>query len=207
MASSGTRKTALDSPARAQVYVHQRQDPNLGMALVVRTSVAPMSLAAAGRAAVFAIDPSQPVATVRPMDDVVAASVSTRRFAMLLVAAFAALAVTLSIVGLYAVVSYSVAERIHEMGVRLALGAQPANLLALVLSEGVKLVVAGIALGLAAAAVSTELPETQLYGVTAHDPRTFVAVPIALFLAAMLGCLVPARRAMRVNPAVALKAE
>jgi ABC-type antimicrobial peptide transport system permease subunit len=141
------------------------------------------------------------------MADVVAASVADRRFSMFLLGVFATLALTLSVIGLYAVVSYSVTERIHEMGVRLALGAQPANLLAMVIGEGLRLVAIGIALGLAAALVITRFLEALLFGVEARDAATFVAVPVVLTLAALLGCVVPALRAMRIDPVVALRAE
>src|SRR5687767_7549580 len=141
------------------------------------------------------------------MPDVVAASVSDRRFSMTLVGIFAALALALSVVGLYAVVSYSVAERIHEMGLRLALGAQPSNLLAMVLGEGFRLVTAGLALGIAGALALTRFLDTLLFGVDARDAATFAGVVLVLGLAALLGCLVPALRAMRVDPMVALRAE
>jgi ABC-type antimicrobial peptide transport system permease subunit len=126
---------------------------------------------------------------------------------MLLIGLFAGLAVALSLVGLYAVVSYSVAERLQEMSLRLALGAQPSNLLTMVLTEGLRLVVVGIALGLCAALGLTRLLEQQLFGVHPRDFSTFVTVPVALLLASMVGCLVPARRAMRVDPASALRGE
>jgi putative ABC transport system permease protein len=141
------------------------------------------------------------------MPDVVAASVSQRRFSMTLVGLFAGLALTLSVVGLYAVVSYSVAERIHEMGVRLALGARPSNLLRMVLGEGLRLVIAGLVLGLAASLAVTRFLDTMLFGIQPRDAATFAGVVIVLSAAAMLGCLVPALRAMRVDPMIALRAE
>ncbi len=154
-----TRHAALDSALRPQVYVHYRRDPwpDL-MWVVVRTAGDPSAMAAAARAAVLEIDANQPVSRVLTMPDVVAASVSDRRFSMTLVGIFAVLALTLSVVGLYAVVSYSVAERIHEMGVRLALGAQPSNLLSMVLGEGLRLVIAGLALGVVCVARGHPLP-------------------------------------------------
>jgi putative ABC transport system permease protein len=126
---------------------------------------------------------------------------------MTLVGIFAALALTLSVVGLYAVVSYSVAERIHEIGVRLALGAQPSNLMRMVLGEGLRLVIAGLALGLAASLAVTRFLDTLLFGVEPRDATTFAGVVVLLSAAAMLGCLVPAFRAMRIDPMVALRAE
>jgi ABC-type antimicrobial peptide transport system permease subunit len=115
--------------------------------------------------------------------------------------------VTLAVVGLYAVVSYSVADRIHEMGLRLALGARPASLLGLVLGEGLRLVGLGIAIGVLAALMLTRFLETLLFGVRARDMTTFVLASAVLLAAGLLGCLAPARRAMRVDPAIALRTE
>ncbi len=202
-----TRYTGLDSALRPQVYLHHVQDPNEQMAVVLRTARDPTTLAGAARAAVSGIDSNQPVARVRTMEQVLNTSVAGRRFHMFLVGVFAALAVTLSVVGLYAVVSFSVAERVQEMGLRLALGARPSNIMALVLAEGLKLVASGIGLGVGGALLLTGLLETQLFGVSARDTATFVVAPMILFAAGLLGCLAPARRAMRVDPAVALRSE
>jgi putative ABC transport system permease protein len=202
-----TRQSGLDIALRPQVYVHHAQEPNDQMAVVLKVAGDVLSVAAPARAAVFAIDPKQPVARVRTMQDVIRASVATRRFNMFVVATYAGLAGTLALVGLYAVVAYSVAERVVEMGVRLALGAQPSDLLRLVLTDGLKLVAAGLSIGLVAAFLLTRFLETMLFGVDAQDPATFVIVPLVLLAAALLGCLIPALRAMRVNPATALRAE
>ena len=205
-----TRYTGLESALRPQVYVHHIQDPNEQMAVVLRTAGDPTALSVPARAAVSSIDPNQPVARVRTMEQVLNGSVAGRRFHMFLVGLFAALAVTLSVVGLYAVVSFSVAERIQEMGLRLALGAKPSHLMALVLTEGIKLVAAGIFLGVVGALLLillTSLLETQLFGVGALDALTFVVAPTILFAAGVVGCLAPARRAMRVDPAIALRSE
>jgi ABC-type antimicrobial peptide transport system permease subunit len=126
---------------------------------------------------------------------------------MFLVGLFAILAVALSVVGLYAVVAYSVAERIHEMGIRVALGARPSNLLTLVLREGLTLVSAGIAIGVVAALLLTRFLQSMLYGVDARDATTFIVAPLILFAAALLGCVAPARRAMRIDPATALRGD
>jgi len=144
---------------------------------------------------------------VRTMAEIFATSLASRRFHMFLVGIFATLAVTLAVVGLYAVVSFSVADRIREMGLRLALGARPSNLLALVLGEGLKLVGAGVGVGVVAALLLTQLLQTLLFGVGARDPTTFVLAPAILLAAGLLGCLAPARRAMRVDPATALRSE
>jgi putative ABC transport system permease protein len=126
---------------------------------------------------------------------------------MFLAALFAALALVLSLVGLYAVVSFSVAERTHELGLRVALGATPRNLLGLVLSDGLRLVGIGVALGLTSAFGLARFLESQLFGVTAHDPGTFIMVPVLLITAAVLGCLIPARRATRIDPMTALRTQ
>lgn len=202
-----TRNASLEGTRRPQVYVHFQRDPTHQMWVVIRTLGDPSVQAVPARRAVLDIDPNQPVARVQTMPDVVAASVSHRRFSLTLVGLFAGLALALSVVGLYAVISYSVAERIHEMGVRLALGAQPSSLLRMVLAEGLRLVTAGLVLGLAASLVVTRFLDTMLFGVQPRDATTFAGVVIVLSAAAMLGCFVPARRAMRVDPMVALRAE
>ena len=202
-----TRYTGLDRALRPQVYVHYRQDPRDQMAVVLRSFGDPVTLVNSARAAVLALDPNQPIARVRTMEQIVTTSVANRRFQMLLIGLFALLAVTLAVVGLYAVVSYSVAERIHEMGLRLALGARPSNLLGLVLREGLRLVGLGIAIGVGAALLLTRFLEALLFGVRARDMTTFVLASAVLLGAGLLGCLAPARRAMRVDPAIALRAE
>ena len=202
-----TRHTGLDIALRPQVYVHHVQDPSEQMAVVLRATGDPRGFAGPARAAVLAIDPNQPVARVRTMEEMLNTSVASRRFHMFLVGVFAALAVTLAVVGLYAVVSFSVAERVQEMGVRLALGARPSDLLTLVLTEGLKLVFAGVCIGVGAAFALTRYLQTMLFDVDAHDPATFVLAPLILFAAGLLGCLAPARRAMRVDPATALRSE
>jgi ABC-type antimicrobial peptide transport system permease subunit len=177
------------------------------MAVVLRSFGDPVALVNSARAAVQALDPNQPVARVRTMEQIVTTSVANRRFQMILIGLFALSAVTLAVVGLYAVVSYSVADRIHEMGLRLALGARPASLLGLVLGEGLRLVGLGIAIGVLAALMLTRFLETLLFGVRARDMTTFVLASAVLLAAGLLGCLAPARRAMRVDPAIALRTE
>jgi predicted permease len=202
-----TKHTALDSALRPQVYVHHTVDPSQQMVVVVRTVGDPLGFAAVARAAVQELDRDQPIGKLRTMKAVVDESVSSRRFTMFLAGTFAALALALSLVGLYAVVSFSVAERTREMGVRIALGASPRNLLAMVMAEGLTLAAAGVALGLLAAFGMTSFMRALLFGVAAHDAATFVLVPLVLFAAAAAGCIVPARRAMRVDPMMTLRAE
>jgi putative ABC transport system permease protein len=202
-----TRHTALDSALRPQVYVQHTTDPLAQMVVVMRTTGDPLGFAAVARAAVQELDRNQPIGKLRTMKAVVDESVSSRRFTMFLAGTFAGLALALSLVGLYAVVSFSVAERTREMGVRLALGASPRNLLTLVMAEGLTLAAAGVVLGLVAAFGMTSFMRALLFGVAAHDATTFVLVPLLLFAAAAVGCIVPARRAMRVDPMVTLRAE
>jgi ABC-type antimicrobial peptide transport system permease subunit len=156
---------------------------------------------------VRAIDPDQPLASVRTMDAVLAASVSDRRFSMLLLSAFAAMALLLAVLGLYGVASYAVSRRTQEMGVRMALGARPDHLLALVIGEGLRLALAGVALGTAAALALARIMTGSLYGVAPTDPLTFVAMAAALMVAALVAVSLPARRAARLDPMAALREE
>ena len=139
------------------------------------------------------------------METVLASSLAERRFNMLLLGVFAALALTLAGVGVYGVISYSVAQRTHEIGIRLALGAQSSDVLHLVIRQGMKLIVCGVALGWVGAFWLTGLLAHQLFGVNAHDVTTFIAVTLLLIVVALLACYLPARKAMRVDPLVALR--
>jgi putative ABC transport system permease protein len=202
-----TRHTALTAAPRPQVYVHHRSDPSTQMIVVLKTTSDPVSYGPLVRTAVRAIDGDQPVGRIRTMNAILADSVARQRFTMFLVATFAGLALVLALVGLYAVVSHSVAERIPEMGLRMALGASPGNLVRMVLSESLRIVLAGIALGLLVAFLVMRSLETLLYGVRAYDPFTFIVVPLLLLAAAIAGSLLPARRATRVDPMVVLRTE
>jgi predicted permease len=202
-----TRHTALDVATRPQVYTHQARYPTGQMGVVLRTAGDPVRMAPSVRGIVAALEPAAPVTRVRTMGELMTASVAGRRFHMFVIGAFAVLALVLAVVGLYAVIAYSVAERIHEMCVRLALGARPATLLGMVLGEGMKLVGLGVLIGVLAALALTRLIESQLFGVEARDLRTFVLVPLVLAFVGLLGCLIPALRAMRVDPASALRGE
>jgi putative ABC transport system permease protein len=202
-----TRHTGLDATPRPQVYVHHRADPYTQMIVVLRTSSDPISYAPIVRSVVRGIDGNQPVGRIRTMNEILDDSVARQRFTMFLVAMFAALALVLALVGLYAVVSHSVAERIPEMGLRVALGASPSTLVRMVLAESMRVVLAGIAFGLLVAFVVMRSLETLLYGVRAYDPLTFTLVPLVLLTAAAAGSLVPALRATRVDPMVVLRSE
>ena len=175
--------------------------------VMVRASGDPAALAAAVRAAIHETDPRVPVGNVRTLDEVLSDSVAFHRFQMLLIAIFAGLALVLAAVGTYGVMSYLVAQRTHEIGVRVALGAERGDVLALVLRRGFALAGGGALLGLAGAAALTRLLASQLYGVRALDPLTFGAVTAVLLVVALVACWIPARRATRVDPIVALRAE
>jgi putative ABC transport system permease protein len=202
-----TRHTALDVATRPQIYAHQARFPTGQMGVVLRTAGDPLRMAPSVRGVVAELEPAAPVTRIRTMEELMIASVAGRRFHMFVIGAFAVLALVLAIVGLYAVIAYSVAERIHEMCVRLALGARPATLLGMVLGEGMKLVGFGVLIGVLAALALTRVIESQLFGVEARDLRTFVLVPLVLAFVGLLGCLIPALRAMRVDPASALRGE
>jgi len=148
-----------------------------------------------------------PLLNVRTMDDAVSASLSPQRFAMLLLAAFAALALLLAVVGIYSVMSYSVSRRTHEIGIRVALGASRVEVLMLVVRQGLALALIGSAIGIAGALLLSRLMSSQLYGVSPTDPITFVAVSVLLTVVAVAACYIPARRAMQVDPMVALRYE
>jgi putative ABC transport system permease protein len=141
------------------------------------------------------------------MDEIISSSLAARRFSMILFIAFASLALLLSSVGIYGVVSYLVGQRTHEIGIRIALGAQRRDVLCLVLGEGTKMALLGVVIGLAAALALTRLMANMLYGVSSTDPRTFIAVAAVLILVALAACYIPARRATRVDPMVALRYE
>lgn len=175
--------------------------------LIARTTVDPVSLATPLREAVRSIDPNQPVYDLTPLDQLVATSLGPRRFAVTLLGFFAAMALLMASLGLYGVVSYSVTQRTQEFGIRMALGAQSAQVLALVIKEGMKLVAAGVLLGLAVALGVARLLSSQLYGVGVFDPVTFGLMALALLVIALFACFIPARRATRVDPMVALRYE
>jgi putative ABC transport system permease protein len=177
------------------------------MAFVVRTPGAPLALVPSIRSAIRFLDKDQPIAEVSSMDQLVANSVSDSRFTMLLLSAFAGLAMILACIGIYGVMAYSVSQRTHEIGIRMALGAQRNDVLRLVVGHGVSLALAGVIIGLLAAFGLTRLMTSLLYGVGASDPLTFAAVAILLTLVALAACYIPARRAMRTDPMVALRYE
>jgi putative ABC transport system permease protein len=201
------RRSGLDKEPRAEAYFYQGQYPDNGLYLTMRTEGDPFAAAREAQKAVWAIDPDQPVAGVRSLEDLLRGTVAERRLSMWLLAAFGALALLLAAIGIYGVMAFSTAQRTRELGIRLALGAQPGDVLDLVLREGARLSAWGVGLGVAGSLVASRAVSSMLFGVSPTDPLTFVAVVILLGGAALLASYVPARRATRVDPLVALRQE
>jgi putative ABC transport system permease protein len=200
-----TKTGSLIGEGGAQIYVPHAQDFQWNfMGLVIRTAGDPSAFATTLRREVQAIDKDQPVYNVRTMDDVVANSLGTRRVSMQLFAVFACAALLLAAIGIYGVMAYSVTQRTQEIGLRMALGAQKSDVLGLVIRQGMTLTVIGVIVGLAGAFALTRVIGNLLYGVTATDPATFVAIPLLLLFVALLACYLPARRAARLDPTRAL---
>jgi predicted permease len=201
------RDVALRQAPHAMMYAPYAQAPFWGAVVVVRT---PLSVAAVGdsiRRVTSHIDKDLPVTDIASMPEIVDASVAHPRFQMLLFGLFSGFALTLAAVGIYGVISYSVIQRTHEIGIRMSLGAQPAQVLRLVMGQGAKLALVGIAVGVAAALALSRWMRSLLFGVGPADPVTFAGVAILLLAVALFACYVPARRAMRVDPMTALRHE
>ncbi len=201
------RDQELESFGRPAIYYPATKDPFSSMYFGVRTAGDPEALIAPLRAAVRSLDPELPLDAVGTVDDLVSKSLAQRRFSMLLMAIFASLALVLAMVGIYGVMAYSVTQATQEIGIRMALGAKRRDVLRIVLTYGGMLMAAGLATGIAAAAGAGRLLATQLYQVKPFDPLTFAAVGAALLVTGLAACLVPALRAMRVDPLVALRNE
>jgi putative ABC transport system permease protein len=202
------RQFELNAEPRPQMYLSYRQaDFFAPEDLVVKTDVEPASMAAAVRTAVWEIDKDQPVSNIKTMEEILGDSIARQRFSMLLLGIFAGVALLLAAVGIYGVMSYSVAQRTHEIGIRMALGAQTGAVLKLAVGYGLKLVVAGVLIGLVAAFVLTRLMSTLLFGVTPTDPATFALISLLLVGVAAIASYIPARRATKVDPLVALRYE
>jgi predicted permease len=197
----------LETDSRVALYFPSQQASEGTRYLVVRTTVPPLTLSSAIAAEVKAMDPNIPIFELKTMDQWLYESLARRRFAMLALGLFAALALLLALVGIYGVMSYSVAQRTSELGIRLALGAQPADVLRLILAHGLTLVLYGVALGTAASFVVTRLLASLLFGIKATDLVTFGVVSGTLICVALLACFIPARRATKVDPLVALRYE
>jgi putative ABC transport system permease protein len=190
-----------------QCYFPFLELPDNGMSFVVKTTLEPEQLIAAARHQVQAVDTSQPIYNVKTLTQLRAQSVAPQRFNLLLLGMFAAVALALAVVGIYGVMSYAVTQRTHEIGLRVALGAQTRDVLKLVVGQAMKLALLGVALGLLGAAALTRLLANLLFGVRPTDPLTFAVVALLLALVALLACWIPARRAARVDPMIALRCE
>ncbi len=201
------RHRGLEGESPVQYYLPHRQLSNGGMYVVVRTANEPSASAAAVRAQIQAVDRELPVYRVTTMEQVVADSMTQRRFAMTLLGIFAAVALILASVGLYGVMAYSVTQRTHEIGIRLALGAKTADVLKMVVGQGMVLAAIGLAIGLLAAFGLTRLMTTLLFGVSATDPFIFALLPLVLASVAVAASWIPARRATKVDPMIALRYE
>ena len=198
---------SLRDDPQPECYVPATQTPFDGFTLVLRTPLSGASLATGVKDAVASLDRSVPVYEVRTLDDYVGRSMEQDKFITLMLGIFAGVALLLTLVGLYGVLAYSVQQRTHEIGVRMALGAQESNVLRLVLSQGLLLTLLGVAAGVVGALATTPLIRAELFGIGSADPATYLALTMLLAAVAMAAGWVPARRATRVDPMVALRYE
>jgi len=196
---------SLELQEAPHIYLSDFQAPAYNSVIYLRTAGAPGTLGDAIRPAVEAVDPNVPVYAVRTMEDVIARSMAERRFALQILGFFAGVALLLAAIGIYGVMAYTFSQRRHEIGIRMALGAQPRDILRMALSEGMTLVAVGLGSGLVGALILTRFLRSMLYAVSPNDPLTFVALPALLAAVALLACFVPARRATQVDPLVALR--
>ncbi|HLZ51103.1 MAG TPA: ABC transporter permease [Candidatus Acidoferrum sp.] len=201
------RQMALNTPAEPTVYWPHPELVMSAMTVVVRTANDPLSLISGVRNELGQMDPEQPMASIATMDELLSGSLSRSRFTMLVLGLFAGLALVLASVGIYGVIAYGVAQRTQEFGIRIALGARRRDVLRLVLGQGTRLTLLGIGLGIIASLLVARLLATFLYGVSPTDPFTFGAVALLLAFVALVACYIPARRATRVDPMVALRYE
>ena len=204
---SNVKHYALDTDSRVTFYTPHQQSPSSGMYVTVRTNTDPLRVAAAISQEARAMDPNVPIYDVKTMDERLSESLARRRFAMVALGLFAGVAALLAAIGIYGVMSYTVAQRTREIGIRVALGANTGDVLRLVVSQGMKLATIGVGIGLAASFIITRVMSSLLFGVSATDPATFFAIALLLGGVALLACYIPARRATRVDPMEALRYE
>jgi len=205
------RQMGLEEPVRAEMYLPYRQITHnpwfIPRDLAIRTTGDTTNLVSAARQAIREVDPDQPVSNVATMAEVLGEQAAQRRMGMIMLVAFSALALLLASLGIYGVLAYFVTQHTNEIGVRLALGATPRNILFLVLKKGMSLTLLGVVIGIVASFALTRLMSSLLFGVKASDPLTFVAVPLLLGAVALVACAIPARRATKVDPMIALRYE
>ncbi|MGH9961514.1 MAG: ABC transporter permease, partial [Pyrinomonadaceae bacterium] len=208
---SDVKGGSLNRPSLAYVYApltqHRFEGWSNSLMLAVKTSTPPETLTSAITEQVRALDPDQPITAVRTMDELLSRTLSEAKFSLLLFGLFAGLALVLAAIGIYGVMATAVTQRTHEIGLRMALGAQKRDVLRLILGQGMLLVLIGVAVGLASAVAMTRLMETLLFGVSPTDPTTLAVITLLLAVVALLACYIPARRATRVDPLVALRYE
>jgi len=198
---------SVTEPVQSVYHVMAQNPQTTFMRLAVRTGLPPTSLISAVTEAIHRVDADEPVVDVQTMEAVVDQSIAQNRLNMILLSAFAGLALLLASIGIYGVQAYAVRQRTREVGIRVAMGAQPAEVFRLIIAQGLRLATTGIVIGLAASFGLTRLMASQLYGLSATDPWTFIGVSIVLLTVALAACFIPARRAMRVDPVVALRYE
>jgi putative ABC transport system permease protein len=201
--------TTLDARTTPVIYFHYLQDVESYMGVLVRTASDPMSMVAAVRSEISAMDSDVPMYSVMTMEQMISNSQSTfvRRYPTFLIGVLAAVALVLAAIGIYGVMSYSVTQRTHEIGIRMALGAQKRDILKLVVGQGLILMLSGLGIGLGAALALTQFLSSILFGVSATDPVAFAGVSALLAAVALLACYIPARKATKVDPMVALRYE
>ena len=192
---------------RVQGYFPFNQTPDTGMTVIVKGASDPNQLIASVRGAIREVDPDQPIYSIRTMNEIRAESVAGERLNLTLLSLFAGIALVLAIVGIYGVMSYSVTQRTHEIGIRMAIGARPRDVFKMVLGHGMKLTLLGVVIGLGSAFALTRLMETMLFGVEPTDKLTFAAISIMLIMVALLACYLPGRRATKVEPTISLRYE
>jgi putative ABC transport system permease protein len=202
---SDVRQNGIDRDPPMQVYIPLQQEPMRSLIVVARTAGDPLAMASMIEERIHSIDKDLPVFNVRTMDQLLDESIAQQQMAMALLGSFALLALMLAAMGIYGVMSYAVTQRTHEIGVRMAMGAQPSDVLRLVVGQGLTLALIGVAVGISAALAMTRLMASMLFGVSSTDPLTFISISLLLIAVAALACYVPARRAARVDPMVALR--
>jgi len=205
--AANVRSLELREEPTSEVYFSLQQNPFAGMSLVIRSNVEPGGLAGPLRQIVAEVDKSVPVANVETMDHIVSESITQPRFNLFLLGLFSTVAMLLSAAGIYGVTAYTVTQRTHELGIRLALGAQVSDVLKMILRQGMVVIAVGLVLGLLSAFALMRLLRSLLFGVGENDPVTFVAITVVLLLVALFACYIPARRATKVDPLEALRYE